>query len=130
MGKSLKVCLIEGVMPHIEVKLFHDEEKYLKALDKQKIVIYLTNADAETCPVTLKDGTVINFVLIRDAEKVEYEKQLALLCHESVHIAQDYFERIGEEKPAPEEQAYVTQAIFQCLAIEHRKWINERVEKS
>ena len=116
--------MIDNVMPEIEVKLFHDEKKYLKALDKQKVVVYLTKSAAEVCTTEIKDGSIVSFVLIRDLECI-YEQQLALLCHEAVHIAQDYFERIGEDKPAMEEQAYVIQSIFQCLAIEHRKFIDK-----
>lgn len=112
-------------MPTIELKLFHDEQKYIKALDRQKVVVYLTKSDAEVCTTEIKDGTVVSFVLIRETD-CSYEQQLALLCHEAVHIAQDYFERIGENKPAIEEQAYVIQSIFQCLAIEHREWVERK----
>lgn len=123
---KLKTCVIESTLPTIEVKLFHDEAKYLKALEKQNVVVEVCSSPAEVCTTEIKDGTIVSFVLIRDALTHRYEQQLALLCHEAVHIAQDYFDNIGEIDPATEEQAYVIQSIFQCLAIEHRKWINKR----
>lgn len=120
----MKVCLIESVMPSIELKLYHDRDKLIKDFDKQSINAYLPEAPAQTITTEIKDGSTVSFVLIED-DTDTYERQLALLCHEAVHVAQDYFERIGEKKPAIEEQAYVNHAVFQCLAVEHRKWLDK-----
>ena len=53
-------------------------------------------------------------------------RQYALLAHEAVHVAQRYFEDIGEEDPSEELRAYAVQAVTQHLVYEHTEWLKKR----
>lgn len=54
----------------------------------------------------------------------------ALLVHEAVHVAQAYFEHIGEHSPAKEQQAYAIQLISQNLMFEYKRQAKRKKVKN
>lgn len=54
---------------------------------------------------------------------------VGLLCHEAVHVWQEICERIGEEKPSQEFQAYSIQTILQELMRAYCKAYRRTLEK-
>lgn len=118
MGK-VKTNIVT-VLPEIELKLFTNEEEYINFFSSLGVEIDMPNGDAMVTEATLKDGTVLYCVLLKELD-IPYEKKLALLTHEAVHIAQLYFNEIGETNPGIEEEAYTVQGIAQCLFLEYRK---------
>lgn len=110
-----------GVMPNVETALYHDEAKLRRDLVSRGIECpELSGAPAQTFPETLDGGTV-HFVLLRPSDQPLWA-QLALLAHEATHIAERYFEELGEDEPASEERAYVVQSASGCLFDAHLRW--------
>lgn len=50
-----------------------------------------------------------------------------ILVHEAVHVWQEYCDRIGENIPGREQEAYAIQAIAQELMEEFSRQVNESV---
>lgn len=135
--KPIYTCRIDGVMPGLDVVLCHSEKKAKKLMRRIGMrnsalaelrgcsrAVTLCRLDAKTARER------IFIVYLGDCEDMPYEEALALLVHEAVHIQQEFFRRIGEQEPADEEQAYVVQAISQCLMFEHRKWLSKRLKET
>lgn len=57
-------------------------------------------------------------VCLRDWEGRNPIEVAGLLVHEAVHVWQEYAERIGEQEPGREQEAYAIQAIAQELMAE------------
>lgn len=53
-----------------------------------------------------------------------------ILAHEATHIAQDYLDSIGEDKPSPEFEAYIVGFVTQELVQKHFKWKKKRLADS
>jgi len=60
-------------------------------------------------------GDLVCIVAIRVTPDVDGVQIAALLVHEAVHVWQVFAERIGEENPSREFEAYAIQAITQRL---------------
>ena len=60
----------------------------------------------------------------------DLDQEIALLANEAVHVAQGYFEDIGESDPSDEFEAYVVQGITQHLVGEHLKWRDKQSAKN
>ena len=110
--------------PPVEVSLWHDRKKLQKRLLKNGCTIKpQENAYAQVIEVEI-DGDTVYIVLMQADEEIPLPEQLALLAHESIHIAKSYLLGIGEDSPAEEELAYIVQSICYALFNEHIKWIN------
>lgn len=57
------------------------------------------------------------------------EEDVEILAHEATHIKQDYFESFGEDKPAPEEEAYIVGAITKALVGQHFRWKKRKLKQ-
>lgn len=124
--KKFDCVLTGGVLPPIEVSLWHDREKLKKRLAERDVEIELRkDCDGQTFTVDTGDGD-IHFVLVEGIEKHELYDQLALLAHEATHVASRHFSSIGEEEPAEEEWAYAIEAVCSALFDMHLAWVKGR----
>lgn len=69
--------------------------------------------------------------IVTVADEMDTEKDPAMvfgvIAHEAVHVWQTLMERIGEEKPSDEFEAYSVQAITQHLAWAYRDSIRKPI---
>lgn len=126
MGKKKRKkfdCVItEGLLPSVEVSLWHDREKLKKRLAERGAEIELhKDCDGQTFTVDTGEGD-IHFVLVENVEKHDLCYQLGLLAHEATHVASRHFSSIGEEEPAEEEWAYAIEAVCSALFDMHLAW--------
>ena len=129
MGKKPKkysaVCSI-GVMPPMEVALFHDRTKLKKRLAERGHEIELLKGVPGQTFSIVDDGQPVHFVLMENADDVPLYDQLALLAHEATHIASRYLDYIGEEQAGEEEWAYAVQTACSGLFDMHLAYIDGR----
>lgn len=109
--------------------LVRNKADFLKAMKHCKASpiddwIKTPQADATVHFLSHPDGGRCAIVAIRIDDQPGVEIA-GLLVHEAVHIAQDYFEHIGERHPASEQQAYAIQSIAQELMAEYARQITE-----
>lgn len=76
------------------------------------------SADATTHIYTNKESRLCCIVCLNDFAGRDPIKVAGLLVHEAVHVWQAYAERIGEDLPGIEQEAYAVQAISQELMAE------------
>lgn len=74
------------------------------------------------------DGGRTCVVLLDDVG--DSPQDIALLVHESVHVAQAYWDDIGEESPSSEFMAYTVQQVAQYLMEEHCDWLARKARKA
>lgn len=73
------------------------------------------HADATLHWLNRHDGELVCIVAIRWREGISGIQIAAMLVHEAVHIWQKFKERIGEDQPSAEFEAYAIQSISQRL---------------
>lgn len=129
MGKKRKGmdCIVSGgVMPSMEVALFHKRKRLKKQLAEYGVETPLAEGvPAQTFAIE-RDGQEIHIVLIENVGDCELHEQLALLAHEATHVANAYFDFIGEGEPAEEEWAYAVQTACSCLFDAHLSYMDGR----
>jgi hypothetical protein len=105
--------------PHLMLCL--SERPYLKVVKKFNIKEpnrWVTEGKGATChhfynQATNKDGILSMAIVCMQVQKGNSYNQIAsLLAHEAVHVAQNMFDDMGEEKPGREVEAYCIQRIF------------------
>lgn len=118
-----------GALPEIEIMITHSKKKALKAIRRFSgdagVEDYeaLVNMQATTSALRdRKTGTRLYVVWMTPCTDYSASTDVALLAHEAVHVAQDYFREIGEDSPSDELYAYVVQDIVQHLVGEHFAW--------
>lgn len=104
------------------------EDQYLKIIKRLKLKEYnnfILNdySDATVHYFDRKEGFCC-VVCIRKKEDSSLEVIAGLLCHEAVHIWQEFSSKIGEKKPSEEFEAYSVQTIFQRLFQEYIRQTN------
>jgi len=104
--------------PMPELRLYHSRKKCLKALDRLKCVTKPMESDAQMWLV----GDVA-VVLIENES--DWHAEAALLCHEAVHVADEWLKALGEDRPGDEERAFMVQCIAEPLFRAHEKWKRE-----
>lgn len=112
----LNRCLLLGQ----HYALCTSEEAFRKELRRLKVPAkdwpeFMGNGHA--CTHTFdssKDGTT-HIVCIQRTKKRTRIQICALLCHEAVHIWQNFSRDIGEKNPGDETEAYAIQHISQSL---------------
>ena len=114
-----------GIMPNLKTALYHSERKLRRDLKSRGVECpELRTAPAQTFPQTIDGGTV-HFVLLRPSDQPLWS-QLALLAHEATHIAERYFEELGESDPGSEDWASAVQSASGCLFDAHLRWLEGR----
>lgn len=125
----MKRDLVWSTMPGLTIKLVHSEAKALKELRKMGMSDSARFSDATTF---WKSGN-LDFLVFIDGEKAldaaAYE-DVAMLCHEAVHVAQGYFFAIGEDEPSDELYAYTVQSIVKVLVGRHFDWKRKKLSKA
>ena len=110
------------LLPPVHVVLTHSRRKALRFVREHGIEdAGLLETDAQTVTV-VNGGARHNLVLMEASKDLAPAQEYALLAHEAVHVAQDYFEGLGENSPSSEFEAYVVQSIFQLLLTRHLDW--------
>lgn len=102
--------IYRGVCKHLQVAY---PAAYLPNKDTGACVHFYENEDNKSVCVVALD---ILANLHRDQVEV-----LAMLVHEAAHIVEEFFDGIGEKKPASEQRAYAMQYVSQELFIEYRR---------
>ena len=73
-----------------------------------------------------KSGGMVSVVCIGYREGREGIAIAAMLAHEAVHVWQAFLERIGEDKPGKEMEAYAIQFILHELLTEYQRQVPHR----
>lgn len=88
-----------------------DAGRWIKAEHANATSHFLDNPDGRLCCIVALDPKI----------KATSIQIACLLVHESVHIFQKFCERIGEQEPSAEFEAYSIQTISQVLMTEYAK---------
>jgi hypothetical protein len=108
------------VGPYLALVL--SSEEFHRALDHCRIPkadraswMKTEHSNATSTYLENPDGELVCVVALRVKEGVTGVQIAALLVHEAVHVWQQFCERIGEDKPSAEFEAYSIQSIAQAL---------------
>ena len=105
--------------PMPELRLYHSRKKCLKTLHALGYDSRLLVTDSQ---MWLVDGTAI---VLMEAD-ADWHAEAALLCHEAVHVADEWLKALGEDSPGDEERAYMVQCVAEPLFRAHEKWKRKR----
>lgn len=109
--------------PHVTLVL--NEEDYLSAMEHCKVPTpdnWISGDSSSATAHWLQHPTDGLCVIVALRATTQTRIQIyALLVHEAVHVAQAYFEHIGEHNPAKEQQAYAIQLVSQNLMFEYKR---------
>lgn len=107
-------------MPPINLRLVHSHKKARKLMSSIGVSCdYDESAEAVTLVLDTDAGLTSLVIMNSNGAGTQ---DIALLVHESIHVAQAYWESIGEDKPSEEFMAYTVQSISQYLIDEHKAW--------
>jgi hypothetical protein len=101
-----------------------NEQQFRKALkhcglpENSTEFMKTSHADATCHYLNNQSGDLVCIVCLGDHSGRNGIEIAGLLVHEAVHIWQRYAERIGEDRPGDEQEAYAIQAIAQELMAE------------
>jgi hypothetical protein len=120
MGKKHKPVWLNRFVaaPGPFLTLCLDEQTYLAAMKHCKILTpnpWLNAGANATLHPLLRNNREHTCVVCLEVGAHSEVETIGLLVHEAVHVWQSYAERIGEDKPAVEQEAYAIQAIAQEL---------------
>lgn len=107
-GPYLTLCLSEAELAAAVMHLRYPHAVPWVARGKQGTVHTVENPQGELVCIVLLDGW-------QGRDPIEVA---GLLVHEAVHIWQQYADRIGEDNPGREQEAYAIQSIAQELMAE------------
>ena len=62
-------------------------------------------------------------------KKASYEQVMALIAHESCHLADRYFETLEETEIGEEAYAYTVQFMSLCIMRKYRQWVLKHVKR-
>jgi hypothetical protein len=117
--------------PHMT--LVRNEKDFLSAMRHCKVKNpepWLVTAQSNGATHWLQHPTdglcAIVTISVKKQTKIEV---YGILVHEAVHVAQAYFEHIGEHTPAKEQQAYAVQNISQILIAEYKRQTRHKRKK-
>lgn len=103
MVKQIEVEWLFSPFGHAKYTLFTSEKKMRKAgFEPSNISHAITHI--------FDSGEIV--VLINKKTDISDEEKIALIVHESVHVFQEIKERMREDKPSIEFEAYSIQTIF------------------
>ncbi len=95
--------------------LFTNEKMLIKELKRMKVSpnfkFISDSGDATTHFLFGNDGARVALVCFFNFSKHDLSENIGLLCHEAVHIWQEFRDSIGEKFPSSEFEAYSIQSI-------------------
>jgi hypothetical protein len=106
-GPYLALCANE--------KTFNKALRHCGVLPGAARFLKSSHANATTHWLENKSGDLVCIVCLGDTQGRNSIEIAGLLVHEAVHVWQRYCERIGEERPGEEQEAYAIQSIAQEL---------------
>ena len=96
--------------------------KALKSIGVKSDAPFVSDGANATCHwIDNKSGDLVCIVCLGPTDKRTPVEVAGLLVHEAVHVWQAYADRIGEDKPGMEQEAYAIQAISQELMAEYAR---------
>lgn len=104
--------------PMPRLRLYHDRDKCVRRLLRMGVTTQPLDTDAQMWLV----GREAVVLIEADAD---WHAEAALLVHESVHVVDEWLRAIGEDSPAAEERAYLTQCVAEPLFRAHERWKSE-----
>lgn len=113
-------------MPRITLGLTHSRAKALAFVRGYGIEDARLIGEANAQTVALADGKDQRIIVLVECEGATDAEMHALLAHEAVHVAQHYFEHLGEDDPSRELAAYVIQHVTHYLIERHEEWKRRR----
>lgn len=117
-------CDVRTAAGRFETHLFHSRDKCLSFERAMcPTAVLLDHVQAQTDMFVRDDGYAVIVVLLNP--DLDDSDSVSMLAHESVHVKQRIMDRVGEDEPAPEEEAYVTQAAFDALMEAHGRWMRK-----
>lgn len=121
-------------MPRINIRITHSKKRLRKwcesiGADYEPIEKKMETADAIANSFINHDGRLLFIVWMHDTTDDSAAQDAALLAHEAVHVAQAYFDYMGEDKPGDEQYAYVVQHATHYLVQEHFDWKQRQFDK-
>lgn len=123
-----------GALPEIQIRLTHSKSRARRAIRRLDGARSAEEFDSCTryeaitsCLRDPKTGERLYLVCMTCETGYSAEVDAALLCHEAVHVAIDYFRELGEDVAGEEETAYVVQDIAQYLIERHFKWKRKKL---
>lgn len=118
-----------GALPEIRIAITHSRGKAARAIRRiegraaSENYEALAGVDATTsCLRDEKTGDRLYIVWMTPFTGYSAAADAALLAHEAVHVAIDYFRSIGEDDPSEELTAYIVQDITGYLVDRHFRW--------
>ena len=116
VGPYYRLCLSE--------REFHKELDRMEFKGAKPSFLATDHADASTHFLTYEDKLTA-IVTLRVGKHTGIQVA-AMLCHEAVHIWQDFRRHIGERSPGDETEAYAIQTIAQRLMESYQKQTRKR----
>lgn len=124
---------LHGTLP-LNIIFTHSKKKLKKLFRKLGVTNYDFDRDNFDATTSYVANGVINesFHVVYMRPNIEHSagQDAGILAHEATHVAQDYFESIGESKPSPEFEAYVVGRVTEYLCEQHWKWKRKRLADS
>lgn len=122
-----------SAMPPLLVRITHSKKKLRKwyrefGEDPECLEESFAKSDA-IANTLVNGGECVHIVYMNDSLENSAEADAGLLAHEAVHIAQEYFNHIGEYVPSDELRAYVVQGVTTYLVGKHFDWKRKKFEK-
>lgn len=106
----------------IYVAFIPDEDAWKKELRRLKVTSQpYPNTNGRTTYFTSRDDKTICLVTVNERCDEDYIVAASVLAHETVHVVEEIFREIGEDKPSEEFRAYLTQTVFRQLCTMYTK---------
>ena len=93
--------------------------KIMKYLKVENVSAWLSDSAGASNHTFIKNGKLTCVVCVRIDKGRDIASTASYLAHESVHVAQEMFEAIGEEKPSCEVYAYAVENATRNLMDEY-----------
>jgi len=109
MVKTMEACI-----PAPEFILFTNEDDYhykMRQITAKSYPEFKKTEGGRAIPFEKDCGNYLYIVQIVGCDVYRDIDIIGLLAHEATHVAQFYFDTIGEDKPGAEHQAYLIQFI-------------------
>lgn len=122
---------IDGLVPSINLVFTHSIKKANKLMRKCGCGnMYVGHYEALSNQlINPETGHVIYIVYMQPNLDWSAAHDAGLLAHEATHIAQRYFEYMGEHSPSKEFEAYLVGNLTAILCDKHFEWKRKKMEQ-